>query len=362
MLCSSNTRTKQHTNIRNLDGNIYRTISVAEAGSIPLVQTYGYCRPLKRLIWMRRCTIRAPDGLIEIHDGAGHQSGFFRGQESYRTCNFGRIDQPSERLAPGRFIEPVRRRIVKFALDAILAVRCHPANIQAIDANAVAKHRIGHVAGQRVERPLGGTVSRNEWLAAHGGHRRNIDDGSLNLVASEQLYRFLNEEERRSHIHRKQTVEQFGVGIQNGAPIRETSSVYEDIESSKHTISFRDDLAAVFHLLKIGLNENGFCSRFFQLIDLCPPLLSRTPAYQETFRASFSKQFGRCCSQPLGASRYDSNFTAELSVHSTLRKPIKPCRPVRQSDRQAPAHPPSGFAVRPCPHRSWFAFQALRRA
>ncbi len=72
---------------------------------------------------MRRYTIRAPDGLIEIHDGAGHQSGFFRGQESYCTGNFGRIDQPSERLAPGRFIEPVRRRIVKFALDAILAVR-----------------------------------------------------------------------------------------------------------------------------------------------------------------------------------------------------------------------------------------------
>ncbi|MCY1369663.1 hypothetical protein D9M69_567150 [compost metagenome] len=103
---------------------------------------------------------------------------------------------------------------MELALDTIFAIRCHPADIEAVDADTVAQHRISDIAGQCIKRPFGSAVSRNEGLTSHGRHGGYIDNRAFYLVAAEELDCVLNEEERRTRVDGKKPIKQFRRGVE----------------------------------------------------------------------------------------------------------------------------------------------------
>lgn len=120
--------------------------------------------------------IRAKHLLVEVDDGAAHESRTLGEQERDDAGDFRRFDQAAERLAAFGFFKPVGAGVVKSLLDGGLAGRVHPAEVQAVDANAVFEQRIGDVLGQRDQRAFGHRIGGEERLSAVAGHADDVDD------------------------------------------------------------------------------------------------------------------------------------------------------------------------------------------
>src|SRR5258707_460452 len=74
--------------------------------------------------------------LVIVDDSAGHHPGFCARQEGDGPRRFGGLDQPAERLLCRGPLAPAVLRPVMEPHDAVFAGGVHPAEIEAVDADA----------------------------------------------------------------------------------------------------------------------------------------------------------------------------------------------------------------------------------
>src|SRR5580698_1026762 len=97
---------------------------------------------------------RAGDPLLLIDERAGHRAGRVAEHENGEARNFLRLEQPTERLLRGGLVEPALAKPERDALHLAFARRIGPADIDAIDADAIEAMGVRGVLGQRRQRAL----------------------------------------------------------------------------------------------------------------------------------------------------------------------------------------------------------------
>ena len=160
-----------------------------------------------------------------------------------------RVDQAAEGLFGGGLLQPVWVGAMELALDAVFAFGRHPADVQAVDADAVAQQGISAVARERGQRTFGGAIGGNKGLPGQRRHRADIDNAARNLVAPHQFDGLLHQKKRSPHIDRHHAVKQRRVGVQQRAPVGDGGGVDQHVHAAKLRIGRGDHLAAIVHFL-----------------------------------------------------------------------------------------------------------------
>ena len=147
----------------------------------------------------------------------------------------GRSSRPSGRLGVG-LGEPVVG-LPGAGLHAVLALGRRPADVQAVDADAVGLQRVAGVARERRERALRGGVGRQHGLAAVAGHRDDVDDAAAAPVAAHEPRGLLGEQERRAHVDREQAVPQLDARVVERAALAQPGGVDEAVEAAEALVA-----------------------------------------------------------------------------------------------------------------------------
>ena len=171
--------------------------------------------------------------------------------------DFLRIDEPSERLRLDGLFEPSVLGAVIGLHDAVLARRRHPADVEAVDADAEFEQRVGDVAGQDGERALRRAIGGDERLPAMGRHRLDVDDRAGDLLPPHDPHRLLDEKERRAHVDVENLVIALLGGVEDVAPVGQRGGVDERIDAAKALVRLGDNLAAIGDAAEIGFDEHG---------------------------------------------------------------------------------------------------------
>ena len=100
---------------------------------------------LKRELRLWRGSVCAPDRLVIVHHGSGHQAELIRRQKCHGARNFVRVDETTEWLCSRRFFQPIRACTMMLNLNPVFALGGHPPDVQPVDADTVAHHCIGRI-------------------------------------------------------------------------------------------------------------------------------------------------------------------------------------------------------------------------
>ena len=147
--------------------------------------------------------------------------------------HFLRIDEPPERPRLHRLLEPPVLGAVVGLHDAVLARGRHPADVEAVDADAELEQRVGDVPGQGGERALRGAIGGDEGLPAMARHRLDVDDRARDLLPPHDPHRLLDEKERRAHVDVEDLVVALLGGVENVAAVGQRGGVDERVDAAE---------------------------------------------------------------------------------------------------------------------------------
>jgi len=164
--------------------------------------------------------VSADHALVEVDNRAGHQAGAFGKEESGNFRDLRRLHEAAERLLFLGFGEPVVAGVVEFLLDRVLARAVHPADVEAVDADAVLEHGARDVAGQRRQGAFGGRIGRKKRLPAVARHAEDIQDRPGDAAVDHRLDGGLHQKEWGPHVDCEDAIEELGRGIEDGAALR----------------------------------------------------------------------------------------------------------------------------------------------
>ena len=209
-----------------------------------------------------------------------------------RATSLGSSRRPKGLVFDRRLEPPVLGAVIGLH-DPVLARRRHPADVEAVDADAKLEQRMGDVAGQGGERALRGAIGGDEWLPAMARHRLDVDDRARDLLAPHDPHGLLDEEERRAHVDVEDLVVALLGGVEDVAPVAQRGGVDERVDAAEALVRLGDDLAAVGDFGEIRLDEDGrTAGRGNVARDPLAPLLVAA-ADDESGGAAFGEQSAR---------------------------------------------------------------------
>ena len=106
---------------------------------------------LERERRLLRGIVGAPDRLVVVHHGSGHQTGLIGRQKSNGARNFLRINETAKWLRSRRLFQPIWACTMMLTLNPIFAFGGHPSDVQSVDADTVAHDRIGGIFRERCQ-------------------------------------------------------------------------------------------------------------------------------------------------------------------------------------------------------------------
>ncbi len=198
-----------------------------------------------------------PDNcLIKIDIGAGHEAGFIAREIEAGARHLLRVyEAPKGPVLHGVF-QPAILRAVIDAHHALLARCMHPADIEAVDPDAMLHKGMREIAREGRQCALRRGIGRKERLPAMGGHGLDVYDRARDLLARHNGHGILCEEERRADIHREEFVKPLDRGVEDRAAIGEPRRIHEDIHAAKLVIRRGNHRAHILHLGEVGLRED----------------------------------------------------------------------------------------------------------
>jgi len=199
--------------------------------------------------------LRAYHVLVEINDRPRHQTGPLRQEKGSEFRHLRRLDEPPERLFFLRLLQPLLTGTMESLLDGVFGGTIHPAQVEAVDADAVLEHSAGHVAGQGRQGALGGGIGRQERLATVAGHADDVKNRAGTAAVDHSLNGSLHEEERRTHIDGHDAVKNFRRRVQDRAAFGGGGAVDQDVDAVKHTPGRVGHAAAIFNHGQLGPDE-----------------------------------------------------------------------------------------------------------
>src|SRR5947208_543745 len=85
-------------------------------------------RRLQRALGLRRGIVGAPDRLVVVDHGPGHQAGLVRRQKSHRARNFPGVDETAKGLCSSGLFQPIRACTMMLTLNPVFAFASHPSD------------------------------------------------------------------------------------------------------------------------------------------------------------------------------------------------------------------------------------------
>ena len=147
----------------------------------------------------------------------------------------GRSRRPSGRLASAAARQSSGR--TRRRLHRVLALGRRPADVQAVDADAVGLQLVAGVAREGRQRGLRRRVAREHRLAAVAGHRDDVDDAAAAAGAAHEARRLLHEQERRAGVDREEPVPQLGARVIERAAVAQARGVDEPVEATEALVA-----------------------------------------------------------------------------------------------------------------------------
>ena len=199
---------------------------------------------------------RPVDRLVEVDDRAGdhlrrvaEQVGDRRGDVLVRP------QQPAQRRGGVGGRQPVVR-LALARLHDVLALRRGPADVQAVDADAIGLERVARVAGEGGERRLRRRVGHQLGRAAVRGHGDDVHDAAA-AAPAHQPRSLLDEDERRADVDREQAVPQLDGRVVERAAGAEPGGVDEAVEAAEALLGAMHDAADLRLVLERGAHEHA---------------------------------------------------------------------------------------------------------
>ena len=177
---------------------------------------------------------------------------------------------------------------------SVLALRVGPADVKAVDADAVPPVRVCGVARRSGEPGFGCDVRGEVGLTAELGDRDDVDDCPGRLAADHVSDDSLHREVRAAQIHRDVRVEQFGRRVEQRAARGQASRVDQAVDAAKFGDSCLYGRLGLRDVADVGLHE---ARRRTQLDD---ELLSglASAARDDDLGPFAHGGAGDCCSRP----------------------------------------------------------------
>src|SRR5450755_3939941 len=116
----------------------------SQAGPPPH-RSWKVVRRLERGLRLWRGIVCAPDRLVVVHHGSGHQAGLISRQKSNGARDFMRINETAKWLCRRRLFQPIWAYTMILNLNPVFAFGGHPSDVEPVDADTVAHNRIGRI-------------------------------------------------------------------------------------------------------------------------------------------------------------------------------------------------------------------------
>src|SRR5215216_7816398 len=175
----------------------------------------------------------AEDVLVPVDDRSGDHAAAVRQQEDHEVGDLVDLAELAHGEGGCRPLPPGVVGGVEGALGGVLALGLGPADVQAVDADAVPAVGVGGVAGQAGQARLGGDVGGQVGLTAQLGGGDDVDDRAGRLAGHHVLDRRLHQEERCPQVDRDVGVEQLRGGVQQGAPRGQPGRVDQAVDPAE---------------------------------------------------------------------------------------------------------------------------------
>lgn len=205
------------------------------------------------------------------------------------------------------------------ALNKILGGRVHPADVERVDADAMAHDRIGRVPRQRHQGALRRGVRREHGDAAVGGHTADVDDGARDPLAPHNLDRLLDQDEGRADVDGHDPIPQLGRGVPDRPAIGDAGGVDEDINLAELLVGGGDDAAAILDAGQIGLHKVNAAGGRVECGGDGVAAFRVSSANDQPGNATLCEQARNRFAQALGAARHNRNLASQ-------RRSLSHCR------------------------------------
>src|SRR5215216_5377507 len=150
----------------------------------------------------------AEDVLVPVDDRPGDDAAAVRQQEHHEVGDLVDLAELAHRELLGRPLPPGVVGGMEGPLGGVLALGLGPADVEAVDADAVPAVGVGGVAGQAGQAGLGGDVGGQVGLTAQLGGGDDVDDRAGRLAGHHVLDGRLHQEERCPQVDRHVGVEE----------------------------------------------------------------------------------------------------------------------------------------------------------
>src|SRR5215211_3542364 len=138
----------------------------------------------------------AEDVLVPIDDRPGDHAAAVRQQKDHEVGDLVHLSELAHGQGPGRLLPPAVVGGVEGPLGGVLPLGLGPADVEAVDADAVPAVGVGGVAGQAGQAGLGGHVGGQVRLAAQLGRGDDVDDRAGRLAGQHVPDRGLHQRPR----------------------------------------------------------------------------------------------------------------------------------------------------------------------
>src|SRR3954465_3104046 len=257
----------------------------------------------------------ADDGLVPVDDRTGDDAAAVRQEEDDEIGDLVDLTQLAHGHGRGGLRTPVLAGAVEFPLGGVLTLRVGPADVEAVDADAVPAVGVRSVARRPGEPRLGRHVGGEVRLTAELGDRDDVDHRPGRIAPDHVADDGLHREVRAAQVHGDVCVEQLGRRVDERAAGGQARRVDQAVDATELGDGGLNGRPRLRDVADVGLHEARGPVLLGQLGDELFPGLATTAGDDDRLGAFAYGRAGDRRAQSLTSTADEHDLAFEQGQH-----------------------------------------------